>query len=111
MLEPLPRGTLLRHAGIGYEIVQNVDVPVLQTVEQLPDVLQFFVTSVPAVAEQVVEVPKILLEDVPMRTAVRDTQLVEQLVEVPTILSYSILQICMEQNVDIRTRQCSEAKT
>ena len=34
--------------------------------------------------EQVIEVPKILLEDVPMRAAARDTQLAEQLVEVPT---------------------------
>ena len=33
LLEPLPQGTLQRHAGIGYEIVQNLDVPVLQTVE------------------------------------------------------------------------------
>ena len=37
-----------------------------------------------------------------MRTAVRDTQLAEQLVEVPTIISYSsLLQRTMEQNVDI----------
>ena len=34
--------------------------------------------------EQVIEVPKILLDDVPMRAAARDTQLEEQLVEVPT---------------------------
>ena len=34
--------------------------------------------------EQAIEVPKILLDDVPMRAAERDTQLGEQLVEVPT---------------------------
>ena len=36
-----------------------------------------------------------------MRTSVRDTQLVEQLVEVPTIISFSSLQRTMEQHVDI----------
>ena len=36
-----------------------------------------------------------------MRTHVRDTQLVEQLVEVPTIVSFSSLQRTMEQHVDI----------
>ena len=47
------------------------------------------------VAEQVIEVPKILLDDVPERTAVRVTQLAEQLVEVSTPVS------CMEQIADI----------
>ena len=36
-----------------------------------------------------------------MRTAVCATQLVEQLVEVPTTVSYSSLQQIMEQNVHI----------
>ena len=36
-----------------------------------------------------------------MRAVLRDPQLVEQLVEVPTIISYSSLQRTMEQNVDI----------
>ena len=31
----------------------------------------------------------------------RDTQLAEQLVEVPTIVSWSLLQLIVEQNVDI----------
>ena len=44
--------------------------------------------------------PKILPEDVPMRITVRDTQLVEQLVEVPTIVSHSSLQLILE-HVDI----------
>ena len=39
------------------------------------------------IVDAVPSVPKILLDDVPMRTAARDTQLVEQLVEVPTIIS------------------------
>ena len=48
------------------------------------------------------EVPKIFTEDVLMRAVLRDTQLVEQLVEVPTIVSYSsllLLQTIVEQNV------------
>ena len=63
-----------------------------QTVERLQDVLQFFdtLTTDP---EQVIEVPKIFPEDVPMRAVLRDPQLVEQLAEVPTIVSYSWLQL------------------
>ena len=88
--------------------VQILDAPVPQTVEQLPDVLQFFdrLTTVP---EQVIEVPKIISEDVPMRAVLRATQLAEQLVEVPTIISYPMIallhallaQRTVEQNVDI----------
>ena len=82
-------------------LVPLLDDHVPQMVEQLPDVMRFFDFLLP-VPEQVIEVPKILLNDVPMRTAVRDTQLVEQLVEVPTIISCSSLsQRIMEQNVDI----------
>ena len=53
------QGKLQRHAGIGYEIVPNLDVPVLQTVEQLPNVLRFSLTRLPVVSEQVIDVPKI----------------------------------------------------
>ena len=82
-------------------LVPLLDDPVPQIVEQLQDVMRFFDTLLP-VPEQVIAAPKILLDDVPMRTAVRDTQLVEQLVEVPTIISWSsLLQRTMEQNVDI----------
>ena len=42
------------------------------------------------VAEQVIEVPKILLDDLPERTAVRVAQLAEQLVEVPCRRPYSV---------------------
>ena len=81
-------------------MVQILDTLVPQMVEQLPDVLRFFATLLP-VPEQVIEVPKIALDDVPVRTSVRDTQLVEQLVVVPTIISYSSLQRTTEQHVDI----------
>ena len=66
-------------------MVQVLDIPVPQLVDQLVDVLRFFATLL-LVPEQAVEVPKILLDDVPVRTAVRVTQLAEQLVEVPTIV-------------------------
>ena len=95
------QGKLQRHAGIGYELVQALDAPVLQMVEQLPDVHLFFATCLPVVAEQVIDVPKIILENIPSRRLCRDTQLAEQLVEVPTIVSYSLLQRNMEHNVDI----------
>ena len=48
--------------------------------------------------------PTILLEDsIPRRTVLREPQLVEQLVEVPTVVSYSSLQqqLILEQIVDI----------
>ena len=46
-----------------------------QMVDQLVDVLQFFDTFLPVVAEQVVEAPKIILEDsISQRTALRKLQ-------------------------------------
>ena len=80
--------------------VQFLDAPVPQVVEQLPDIMHFFDTLTPD-PEQVIEVPKILPDDVPMRTPVRDTQLAEQLVEVLTNVSWSMLQLITKQNVDI----------
>ena len=45
---------------------------------------------------------KILPHDVPLRRLCRETQLAEQLAEVPTVLSYSSLQqLVVEQTVDI----------
>ena len=82
-----------------------LDDPAPQMVEQLLDVLRFFRALSPD-PEQVIEVPTILPEDVSLRTAVREPQLVEQLVEVPTIVSWSFLQQIMEQNVDIPVFDC-----
>ena len=64
--------------------VQILDAPVPQKVEQLVDFFKDLDSHVPV---QVIEVPKILPEDVPMRAVWRATQLLEQLVEVPTIAS------------------------
>ena len=69
-------------------------------VDQLPDIELFFAALSPD-PEQVIEVPKVLPLDVPMRAALRVTQLVEQRVEVPTTVSYSSLQRTVEQLVDI----------
>ena len=71
-----------------------------QMVEQLWDIL-LFLRALSPVPEQVIEVPKILPVDVPMRTSVREPKLAEQLVEVPMIVSFSSLQRIAEQNIDI----------
>ena len=96
---PLPQGRVLWHV-VGHLSVPSLDVPVPQMVDQLPDIEHFFAALSPD-PEQVIEVPKILPLDVPMRAALRVTQLVEQLVEVPTTVSYSSLQRTVEQLVDI----------
>ena len=70
----------------------SLDVPALQMVEQPVEVDTFFRLSVPAVAEQVIEVPKISCPSHAGRAALREPQMVEQLVEVPTVLTYSLLQ-------------------
>ena len=88
-------------------LVPLLDDPVPQTVEQLQDVLKFFDELIPD-PDQVIEVPKIFTEDVPMRAVLRATQLADQL-EVPTINSFPMIallhallaQRTVEQNVDI----------
>ena len=100
LAEPRPQERVQRHT-VGTSCGShgaNSRLP--QMVDQLPDITRFFGTLLP-VPEQVIEVPKILLEDVPMRAVLRDTQLAEQLVEVPTIVSYSSLQRTVEHHVDI----------
>ena len=96
---PLPQGRVLRHV-VGHLPAPSLDVPVPQMVVQLPDIEHFFAALSPD-PEQVIEVPKILPLDVPMRAALRVTQLVEQLVEVPTTVSYSSFLRTVEQHVDI----------
>ena len=94
-----PQGRILRHV-VGHLPAPSLDVPVPQMVDQLLDIEHFFAALSPD-PEQVIEVPKILPLDVPVRAALRVTQLVEQLVEVPTAVSYSSLQRTVEQHVDI----------
>ena len=93
LVEVQPQGAMVQHCGIGFELMQSLDVPVLQMVEQPVDVDSFFRISIPAVAEQVIEVRKLALPvRAVQRAALSEPQLVEQLVEVPTVLSYSLLQ-------------------
>ena len=94
LAEPRPQERVQRHTMehiVDYvcsaPTVQILDALVPQTVEQLQDVLQFF-DRLSTVPEPVIEVPKIINEDVPMRAVLRATQLAEQLVEVPTIISF-----------------------
>ena len=99
LTEVRPQERVQRHTVDQVIAAPMLDVLVLQMEEQL--LLKVFRPHDRPVPEQVVEVPKILLDDVPVRTAVRDTQLAEQLVEVPTIKSLSSLQRIMEQHVAI----------
>ena len=59
-----------------------------------------------ALVEQVIAVPKISLDRIPQRSACRRPRRAEQLVEVPTIVSYSSLQQrTVEQIIDIPVPQ------
>ena len=78
--------------------VQILDALVPQMVEQLVDFFKDLDVEVPA---QVIEVPQISQDIVPQRSADLVPQIVEQLVEVPTIVSYSSLQRTVEHRVDI----------
>ena len=60
--------------------ILDLSVPLM--CEQLVDVLRFFDTLC-LVAEQVIDVPKSILEDIPARRLCREPQLVEQLVDEP----------------------------
>ena len=93
-------GAPCSRSSIIVPLLPTLDDPAPQMVEQLPDILHFLRAFSPD-PEQAIEVPKILPVDVPLRTSVREPQLVEQLVEVPTIISFSSLQRIAEQNVDI----------
>ena len=81
-------------------IVPSLDVPVPQMDNQLVEVCRQLDVRIP---EQVIEVPKISSPSRHCRRRVRfAVQTAEQLVEVPTIISYSsLLQRTAEQNVDI----------
>ena len=80
-------------------MVQILDIPVPQMVEQLLEVFRLLDTQMPV--EQAVAVPKISLDRFPQRYVDLVPQMVEQLVEVPTVLTLSSLQQAAEQIVDI----------
>ena len=93
--DPVPQGRVGQHCGVGFGLVQALDVPVLQMVETARGSAQFSPSSLPAVAEQVIEVPILSLPACAVQRAVPlESQMAEQLVEVPTPSFF-------EQNADI----------
>ena len=106
LLEVLPQERVQRRTA--EQIVDPVlVVPMLhvfvpQKVEQLVDILAPLDFRI---AEQVIDVPKIVCPPRAARTVLRAMQTADQLVEVPTTTSYSsLLQRTMEQNVAIPVR-------
>ena len=93
LTEVRPQERVLRRT-----VEQNVEpvrgVPVLdaslpQMVEHVVDVLKIIIDR--GLPEQVIEVSKVSLQDVvPLRAALRQPQLAEQLVEVPTHPGYAL---------------------
>ena len=94
------RGVLRHTAAHIVDIVpfvQILGVPVPQLGNQVVQKM-----DTPSLFEQVIAVPKISLHRLPQRSAVRRPQKAEQLVEVPTIVSFSSLQQqTAEQIIDI----------
>ena len=81
-------------------MVQILDILVPQKVEQLLEVFRLLDTQMPV--EQAVAAPMISLDHVPQRCVDLVPQMVEQLVDVPSIVSYSSFQQrSAEQIVDI----------
>ena len=86
--EVLPQVGLQRHTVeqriVHTPYVQILDAPVPQMVEQLVDFFKDLDVEVPA---QVIEVPKISQDIIPQRSVDLVPRFVEQLVEVPTVLT------------------------
>ena len=90
---------VVEHMADVCPVVQTLDAPMPQMVDT---VLEFFRALDLPVDEQVIAVPKISTDRVSQRLVERRLpQMVEQLVEVPTVVSYSSLsQRTVEQTVD-----------
>ena len=94
----LQRHTVEQLAGVA-PMVQFREAQVPQMVDQLMDAFRSLDSPM---AEQVIAIPKISCPSRAARTVLIGPQLAEQLVEVPTALSYSLLQQrTAKQNVDI----------
>ena len=78
LLEPRPQGPV-QHIVDVVPYVQILDVPVPQMFGQLVDFMQNLDTS--TLDEQVIAVPKISLDRIPQRSALRRTHKAEQLVD------------------------------
>ena len=106
LVEVRPQQEVLRHTVECFAdvvpMVQILDVLVPQLGEQVVEVL--LKIDAPLLPEQVIDVPKISQDLAPLRLGdcLRQPQTVEQLMEVPTIVSYSLLQqLTAEQIIDI----------
>ena len=93
-----PQERVQRHTVEQIILAPMLDVLVPLMEEQL--LVDAFAQHDIQLPEQVIEVPKILIDELSVRTPVREPQLAEQLVEVPRIISSSSLQRIVEQNVD-----------
>ena len=71
----------MEQVGDSAPFLLSLDVPVPRMGEQLVKVQKLLDVAVP---KQVMEVPKIFVDDIPPRRLCRDPQMAEQLVEVPT---------------------------
>ena len=92
--DPVPQGWVQRHT-VEHRIeacpfVQILDAPVPQMEDQVVELLQKIVTASLVEPVQVLAVPKISLDRTPQRSAVRRTQMAEQLVEMPTEPGYAL---------------------
>ena len=107
LVEVQPQGRVGRHFAEHMAelapLVQILDAPVPQLGEQLVDIFNIFrLIDTQTPVEQVIEVPEISLPSRCCRTVLSAPQLAEQLVEVPTVVSFSALQqSTAEQIVDI----------
>ena len=102
LTEVRPQDRVQRHTVEQIILAPMLDAPAPLMEEQL--LVDVFAPHDIQVPEQVIEVPKIRIDELSVRTPVREPQLAEQLVEVPTIISFSSLQRVVEQNVDIPVR-------
>ena len=102
LVEVRPQEGVKRHTVVHFidvPFVQILDVPVAQMGNQVVELMQTLDTATP---EQVIEVPKLSQDRIPQRSAVRRPQKAEQLVKLPTVLSFSSLQQqSAEQIIDI----------
>ena len=103
LVEVRPQQRVQRHTA--EQIIQTfvpaqvLDAPVLQMGNQLVEFMQKLDTATP---EQVIDVPNLSQDRIPQRSAVGRPQTAEQLVEVPTVLSFSSLQQqSVEQIIDV----------
>ena len=96
---PLSQSRVLRHV-VGHLSVPALYVPVPQRVAISCRTLSSSFVCSHLILSRLSKYPRSCLSMSPMRAAVRVPKLAEQLVEVPTIISFSSLQRTVEQHVD-----------